>query len=142
MAFGTPDKIALADILKARKTLRKANVPFDGNIFLAISPDQEADLLALEQFIDASRYGSTMALQNGELGQIYGVRILITTNIEASTAVMYHRTHSVFARSGEVSFEKSRILASSSSEYLLETFFGLKTLDLGKRGVLLNNSGT
>ena len=142
VAFGTASTIALADILNARKLLRTQNVPADADLFLAISPAQEAQLLALEQFIDASRYGSTSALQNGEIGRIYGFRVLVTNAVTANTAIAYHRSHVAFARQVEVSWEATRNLKESCTEYLLETMYGLKVLDAGKRGVLMNNSGT
>jgi hypothetical protein len=140
VTFGVASTIALADILNARKLLRVQNVPMN-DVFLAINPAQEAQLLAMEQFIDASRYGSNEVLQNGEIGRIYGFRVLVTNAVTANTAIAYHKSHVAFARQIEVTWEQSRILKNSMSEFLLETLYGLKVLDSGKRGVLMNNTG-
>jgi len=142
IAFGTASTIALSDILEARKLLRVQNVPMDNNMFLAINPAQEAQLLALEQFIDASRYSNADAIQNGELGRIYGFRVLVSNAVTASNAVAYSRSHVAFARQLQVAWESQRLLKDSVTSYLLETFYGLKVLDAGKRGVLMNNAGT
>ena len=140
IAFGTADKLALADILAARLLLDKQNAP-ETDRFLAINPDQFTNLLALEAFIDASKYGSNVALINGEIGQIYGFRVLKTNNVTASTALAYHRTHVAFARQMAVTWKTQDDLDNASVKYLMQTVYGLKTLDSGKRGVLLNNTG-
>lgn len=139
--FGSSSTLALADILSCRSLLRIQEVPFDDNdTFLAINPAQESQLLALEQFIDASRYGNSMAIMNGELGRIYGFRVLVSNSVTAATAIAYHRSHVAFARQGAVTWEKSRLLKDGVTEFLLETIYGVKVLDSGKRGVVLTNA--
>ena len=74
-------------VLEMREVLlrNKAN---PRNLFLAVGPDQEAKLLAIDPFISADKYGSAIIPQ-GVLGSIYGVNIVMTPEIGASTYYMY-----------------------------------------------------
>jgi len=139
--LGTSDKLALADILSARSLLRAQEVPFDGDdVFLAINPAEEADLLGLDQFIDASKYGNNDAIVRGEIGRVYGFRVIVSNSVTASTCIAYHRTHCAFARQGGVNWDQDKDLKDSSKQYLLEQVYGIKVLDAGVRGVLLSNA--
>jgi len=46
--------------------------------WLVIHPEQEVELLKDSQFIEASKYGSNEVLLNGEIGKIFGVRVLVS----------------------------------------------------------------
>ncbi len=50
---------------------------------LFISPTIEADLLGDAAFIDASQYGSREPIYNGEIGKILGLKLIVTTNLDA-----------------------------------------------------------
>jgi N4-gp56 family major capsid protein len=137
----THDVVGLADILEARRLLNVANCPMVDR-WLAIHPDQERDLLSLEMLTDVSKYGDRMPLINGEIGMLYGFRVVVTNNVTSSTALAYHRTHVAYARQLALNWEKARDLPNAATEYLMQNKFGIKTLDSGKRGILLNNSGS
>lgn len=86
----TPGAAATADaayllIRNMRVKLDKNDVPTDGR-FLIIAPEMYAQLLGDNRFIDASRYGSTAPIQNGEVGSILGFRVMVSNNIPAGTA--------------------------------------------------------
>lgn len=86
----TPGAVATADaayllIRNMRVKLDKANVPSDGR-FLIVSPEMYALLLGDARFIDASRYGSTRPIQNGEVGSIVGFSVIVSNNIPQGTA--------------------------------------------------------
>jgi len=68
-----------------RMRLNKNNVPTDGR-FVVISPEFEALVLGDNRFVDASRYGSTEPIMNGEIGRAIGFRILVSNNLPAGTA--------------------------------------------------------
>jgi N4-gp56 family major capsid protein len=137
----TTGTISLADVLEARRLLNVQNVP-QTDRWLAVHPDQERDLLALENLTDVSKYGDRMAIVNGEIGMIYGFRTIVTNNVTTETALAYHRTHVAFARQLNLTWEKARDLENAATEYLMQNKYGIKTLDAGKRGILLNNSGS
>lgn len=55
----------------------------DDPFSLFIGPAQEETFLKDSQFVNAAEYGSDIIVQNGEIGQYLGVRIVVTTNVES-----------------------------------------------------------
>ena len=141
IAFGTASTIALADILAANELLDIQNVP-DSDRFLAVHPSQYKNLLALGDFTDASKYGGNGTIMNGELGQIYGFRVIKSTKVTTATALAYHRSHVAFAMQGGMDLAEVRNAAHCGWDISMLAMYGVKALDSGKRGVLLNNSGS
>lgn len=139
--WATASTIALDDILEARQLLREANVPMNGmDNFIAISPAQEKQMLKMDSFIDASKYGSPDVLLNGEIGKVFGFRVLVSNHVDANEAVIYNREHVAFARQEAINFDSQKFLKEGKTGYRLQTTYGLKVLDDGKRGVLLENA--
>jgi N4-gp56 family major capsid protein len=139
--FGSSGTLTLAKILTARKLLDDQDVP-DDDRFLVINPEQESELLALSAFIDASQYGARTALLNGEIGMVYGFKVIKTTVCAANVALYYHRSACAFARQVEPKWEQDRNLSKLAKEYSLSALFGAKVLDSGKRNVTANASGS
>lgn len=86
----TPQDVATADaafllLRTLRMRLNKNNVPTDER-WAVVSPEFEALILGDNRFIDASRYGSTTPIMNGEIGRAIGFRILTSNNLPAGTA--------------------------------------------------------
>lgn len=81
---GTPDAAYLL-VRKLMVELDKDNVPQEGR-FLIVSPDFYALILGDNRFVDASRYGSTQPIRNGEVGSILGFSVLRSNNLPAGTA--------------------------------------------------------
>lgn len=54
-------------------------------MYLVIHPKQEGDLRVLQQFTDASYYGSNDVVANGEIGRFYGLRVFSSTNVDTAT---------------------------------------------------------
>ena len=132
--------ISYQDITHARKILTKQYVPLQDRV-LAINPEQEEQLCDMESFYHADKYGSRDVLLNGEIGRIAGFRVLVSNSVAENNAVFYHNSHGVFARQLEVEYESDRILKSDVIEHKVATLYGLKVLDSGKRGVLINEAG-
>jgi hypothetical protein len=141
IAFDTSATIALADILETIGLLDAQNVPEEDR-FLAVNPKQHRQLLALEQLIDTSRYSSNMPILNGEIGMIYGLRVIKSTKVTADTALAYHRSHVAFALQGGMQMIKAPNAAHCGMDFSMLAVYGVKALDSGLRGVLLNNSGS
>lgn len=72
-------------VRKLRLQLDKNNVPVDGR-WLVVSPEFYALILGDPRFIDASKYGSTSPIMNGEVGRIVGFSVLVSNNLPAGTA--------------------------------------------------------
>jgi len=83
---------------------------------IVISPDQEADVLALPNFVNASQYGDNRIIQTGEIGKYIGIQFRISNFITSATensitvykAVALGRRPFVFApkRRFEFAFER------------------------------------
>lgn len=139
---GTNDKITLDDIAEARRLLNVANVP-QSDRYLVISPDQEKAMLGISNFIKANEYGSREALLKGEIGQVFGFRVLVHNGLNAAEACAYHKSAVGVAVQKEVSFETRRMdLALQSTQYCFSMGMGQAVLDEGRRQVLLNSTGT
>ena len=132
---GVGTAIALADIAKARRLLNRQNVPQDDRYFL-IPPEMEETVIGLDNFRNADKYGSREALLQGEVGQIYGFRVIVHNGLAANEAVAYHKTAVGIAVQQEVKFESRRLtLKLQSTEYSFALGMGVEVLDAGKRNV-------
>ena len=61
------------------------NTPDDPYV-LFIGVAQEEALRKDSQFVNAAEYGSDTVVQNGEIGQYLGIRVVVTTNVETFNA--------------------------------------------------------
>ena len=70
------------EIKKAVRTLRKANAkPVDGNCYIGIiGPDAEFDLMNDTAWVDVSKYAASTQIFEGEIGKLFGVRFVRTSN--------------------------------------------------------------
>lgn len=57
----------------------------DGERYLIVRPQERKALLGVANFIQADRYPNSQALVTGELGSLYGVRVVVT-NLSGATA--------------------------------------------------------
>jgi len=133
--------LAKGDILEARALLNKANVPLSER-YLVISPDKEKQMLAISDFVKANEYGSTRAIQLGELGQIFGFTVLMHNSLDADEVLAYHKAHVGMAIQLAPEFRTNFQLRSVSDEYLLHWLYGVKVMGgaTGVRGVQIKNT--
>lgn len=130
-----------ANIIEARRLLNVQKVPMSDR-FLMVSPDTEADMLAIADFVRADAYGSAGGLINGEIGRVYGFTVVMHTELSGDEALAYHKSHVGFAMQLNPEFKTDFNLASVSDEYLLHQIYGTVVLDSGKRGIFLNATGS
>lgn len=101
------EDLQLNDIVAARRILNRNNVPQDQR-YLLISPEKEEDMLNIANFIEADKYGAREALLNGEIGRVYGFRVVVSNLLTAAQAFAYHREAVGFAIQKQVQFETDR----------------------------------
>lgn len=130
-----------SDIINARKLLNIQKVPLSDR-YLVISPDQEAAMLAVADFVRADAYGSAGGLINGEIGRVYGFTVLMHTELAAQELLAYHKSHVGFAMQADPEYVTDFNLKGVKDEHLLDQLYGMVVLDSGKRGVLYNATGT
>lgn len=133
--------ITLGDISEARKLLKQANVNTDG-CFLLISPAQEKELIDLDEFRNAEKYGSREALLEGEVGKIYGCRVMVHNGLADAEAIMYSSDAVGVAVQKDMQFEERRAdLKSQKTEYAFSMGAGYTVLEQGVKQVLINSTG-
>lgn len=84
------DVLNASEIRKAVFSLRNASVPgYEGNLYKGlIHPAQQYDLLsdsAVGSWLDINKYTRVEPLMKGEIGQMYGVRFVVSPNIATGT---------------------------------------------------------
>ena len=82
---GTEGTFSYIDIVNAANVVRGKKWEPD---FMLIHPGQMHMLLKNSQFIDASKYGAREPLLRGEIGQISGMRVLVSTNMTIGNSLL------------------------------------------------------
>lgn len=137
------DVVQLEDFAEARKLLKKQNLRFnDDRYWCVIPPDKEKEILGIDNFISAERYGSREALLQGEVGRVFGFRVMVHNELASTDSLFYHSSHVGYASQWNPSLETDRDLKKISTEFLLNMVYGVKEMDLGKRGVYFNGTGS
>jgi N4-gp56 family major capsid protein len=136
---GAGTKIASGDIVDARKIIKASKVRnFAGNVFLAINSAEEASMLKIADFVDASKYGSNVPVLNGEIGQVYGVKVLVTESVDAGKPVMYHKESLYWALQKSPTFMSQDDLENIGKKYLIDQLAGAKIMKSGVLNVHFN----
>lgn len=142
IAFAAGGVLSDQDCRNARELLNLQNVDMDDR-YLLIGPAAEKELLGVAGFVEADKYGSADAVQNGELGRLYGFRVLMSTSssLTSGDALFYHRSTCAYASQQAPKFESDRNILTLQDEFALSQVYGVKSLDSGKRSVLVNTTG-
>lgn len=64
--------------------------------FMVLNPEEMADLIKDNRFIDAAAYGSAEPLLTGEVGKVGAMKLLTTTNIPAGVAFCVDSTRAAY----------------------------------------------
>ena len=133
---GASDTLALADILSARQKLNRANVP-QSNRFLLIPPEKETDLLSLDNIVRADQYGAREGLLDGEVGRLYGFRVIVHNELAADEAIAYQSGAVGYAIQKQMKFERQRgSLKLQRDEYAVSAGWGVAVLEQGVKQVI------
>ena len=128
-----------ADIVEAMKLLDLQEFPAE-NRYLAVNPTEHATLLNITDFIDASKYGSTAPVQNGEIGQLFGMKVLKSTVVTAGRPVVYQSESCVLGFQITPQFDSQKDLANLATRYSLDQLYGTKVTLSGKGIVRLGSA--
>jgi hypothetical protein len=105
--------------------------PEDGR-FLAVNPAQYAAMLNIDNFIDASKFGSNQPVLNGQIGTVFGMPVIKTTVVTAGRPMIYHRESLVIGFQLNPEFDQDKDLDNLAIRYSLDQLYGMKVLQLGK----------
>jgi N4-gp56 family major capsid protein len=92
------DAITDAGIRKVIQTLDDADVPMDGRV-LVLPPVARNVMMGLARFTEQAfvgDVGNNNTIRNGEIGNVYGVKVYVSTNCETATGdarigMMFHK---------------------------------------------------
>ena len=98
------DAITDAGIRRVIQTLDDADVPMDGRV-LVLPPVARNVMMGLARFTEQAfvgDVGGSNTIRNGEIGNVYGVKVFISTNCETATGaarigLMFHKDAFVLA---------------------------------------------
>ena len=98
---GSANATAITDagIRKVIQTLDDNDVPMDGRS-LVIPPVARNTMLGLARFTEQAFVGNGDSIRNGQIGDVYGVKVYVSTNCPTATggariAVMFHPEYGV-----------------------------------------------
>lgn len=79
-ALTAADKLTIADIKKAVRVLKRVNAPtINGDYVAIVHPDTTYELMNDSEWIDANKYAGSGRIFEGEIGKMYGVRFVEST---------------------------------------------------------------
>jgi N4-gp56 family major capsid protein len=119
--------IADAGIRKAIQTLDDADVPMDGRS-LVVPPTARNSMLGIARFTEQAFKGNGTTLMNGEFGDIYGVKVYVSTNCDTAAGnTASDRVALMFQRDWAVLVEQLGV--RSQTQYKQEYLGTLFTAD-------------
>ena len=114
-ALTSADKLTTKELRKAVRKLKKAHAQTFGGYYIAIvGPDTFYDLQDDETFVAVSRYQDKEAVYTGEIGRLFGCRIVETTEAK------------VFEGAGASSADVASVIVLGQYAYGYTSFKGAK----------------
>ena len=135
----TNEDIELTDVLEMRRLLIAQNIN-PQECFLGVGNAQEKNMLLIDGFIDASKYGSSMPIMNGEIGMVYGMRVIVSNVFSGTDSYAWHPTSVGMAFQQPVRVQRDYDLANLAWRYSLDYLAGFEVLDAGKRVVKIEET--
>ena len=97
------------------------------------------EMLAIEEFVDASKYGASTPVMLGEIGMVYGMRVIVHTSL-SDEMIAWHPSAVGYAFSQAIELDFDKDLANIGTRYSLDYIFGAEVLDGGVRNVLVEST--
>lgn len=132
----TNTAITDAVILSSIQYLDEANAPFTNRHFI-IKPAAKKDILSLDKFVLFQNTGAvngSSRVLNGQLGEVYGVEIGVTTNITQSASpvtnqnMMFHKDALGLATQESVRVQSQYKLESLATIVAADAIWGVKEM--------------
>jgi N4-gp56 family major capsid protein len=135
---GTNVGTALTDagLRKVIQTLDDADVPMDGRV-LVVPPSARNTLMGLARFTEQAftgEVGGNNTIRNGQIGDIYGVKVYVTTNCDTATtttsriAMMFHKDAFVLAEQMGVRSQTQYLQQYLATLFTSDMLYGVKEL--------------
>jgi N4-gp56 family major capsid protein len=134
---GTSNAAAIADagIRKAIQILDDQDVPMDQRV-LVVPPTARNSMLGIARFTEQAFKGTGSTLMNGEFGDIYGVKVYVSTNCDTAAgntntdrvALMFHRDWAVLVEQIGVRSQTQYKQEYLGTLFTADTVYGLAEL--------------
>lgn len=128
------ETIAKADLLEAQRLLELQGLSGE-QFYIACNPLQKKQFLLIDDFVSADKYGATNAIQKGELGMLYGMKVLSTPAVTANETVVYHMDHVAFGLQIAPEYRNSYDMDHVGFRHQLQQLYGMKDCNEGKMAV-------
>ena len=135
--YGTSNAAAIADagIRKAIQLLDDQDVPMDGRT-LVVPPVARNSMLGIARFTEQAFKGTGSTLMNGEFGDVYGVKVFVSTNCDTAAgntasdrvALMFHRDWSVLVEQIGVRSQSQYKQEYLGTLFTADTLYGVQEL--------------
>ena len=135
VALSTDNTMSAANLRTAITTLRNEDIsPEDGNVALVVNADVYGSLFAIQDFVDASRFGSGAPAASGNFGMIYGIPVYSSTAVSnsgttgANAGYMFDKSAVAFARQSGPRVMSAPSLANIGTEIVSDLLYGGATV--------------
>jgi hypothetical protein len=138
---GADVDVTYANLLNMRKTLLKADAVLADCVIIA-SPAQEAILMGLAEFKDASAYGANAVVPSGVIGKILGMPIYVHNGLADKQLFMYEKSAVAVAFSKEAEYGSQPFieLGVGAERSAIDMYFGLAAMQTGLKGAAAGKS--
>lgn len=138
LAFSNATSLGKADIIEAKKLLEQQFLRFNECI-IAVNSQHHSELLSINEFVSAD-YVSGAPVMSGQVGTLYGARVVQTEAVEDNNVVIYHPDHVAYAIQRNMRIEMDRDIKALADRYAVHASYGMKVLAGGIKGVLLGTA--
>ena len=132
--YGTSNAASIADagIRKAIQLLDDQDVPMEGRV-LVVPPVARNSMLGIARFTEQAFKGNGDTLQNGQFGDIYGVKVYVTTNCDTAAgntntdrvAMMFHKDWAVLVEQQGIRSQAQYKQEYLGTLYTADTLYGI-----------------
>lgn len=118
-------------VLEMREFLLSANAD-PNSLWLTLGPDQESELLKIAEFTRADIYGSSN-IPDGMIGRVYGVNVVISNLVGASTYYMYDKAAQAvaFQQRPQLASQSEIQYGSGAERFVLDQLLGTSLMQNG-----------
>lgn len=127
---GGSGAVSKANVLAMRATLLSNHADLN-KLTLVIAPQGEKILLETPDFVQANRYGSAQPIQNGVIGSLYGIKVIVHAGLTSEHEYfMYDRDGVGFAfqKGASYSEQPNNDYGSQAKQCVLDQLYGVKGL--------------
>ena len=141
--YSADDTFTVALIREGVAKLLASDCPLGADTFLVANPQAYSSLLALDTFVDASKYGDARPVRTGEIGTIFGLNVFVSSSISGQadgdeSAFMYHRSACIAGRQMEPTVEQDYSVVALADRVVAHMVYGA-TVAFDTRLVEYNN---